>query len=135
MLSIFAGPQAKARAVLGGEHQENVVGIAAYDGSKPASPLRRLAYRHEAKRALLTDHVAGVGDRHAAHEALEETRLLLSRLEGPTTLLSDHMSNFLDVHGRIPDDRDAMLAEIDAALRWPLERFRPPTEKLVGMNL
>jgi radical SAM superfamily enzyme YgiQ (UPF0313 family) len=71
----------------------------------------------------------------SAHEALEETRLLLSRLEGPTTLLSDHMSNFLDVHGRIPDDRDAMLAEIDAALRWPLERFRPPTEKLVGMSL
>ncbi len=71
----------------------------------------------------------------SAHEALEETRLLVERLEGPTTLLSDHMSNFLDVHGRIPDDRDAMLAEIDEALQWPIERFRPPTERLVGMNL
>ena len=71
----------------------------------------------------------------SAHEALAETRLLLERLEGPTTLLSDHVSNFLDVRGEIPNDRDAMLAEIDAALQWPLGRFRPPTEKLVGMNL
>jgi len=71
----------------------------------------------------------------SAHEALAETRLLLERLEGPTTLLSDHMSNFLDVRGNIPDDRDAMLAQIDAALAWPLGSFRPPTEQLVGMNL
>jgi radical SAM superfamily enzyme YgiQ (UPF0313 family) len=71
----------------------------------------------------------------SAHEALAETRLLVKRLEGPTTLLSDHMSNFLDVRGEIPGDRDAMLAEIDEALQWPIERFRPPTEKLVGLNL
>jgi radical SAM superfamily enzyme YgiQ (UPF0313 family) len=71
----------------------------------------------------------------SAHEALAETRLLVERLEGPTMLLSDHMSNFLDVHGKLPDDRDAMLAEIDEALQWPIERFRPPTESLVGMNL
>jgi radical SAM superfamily enzyme YgiQ (UPF0313 family) len=71
----------------------------------------------------------------SAHEALAETRLLVERLEGPTTLLSDHMSNFLDVRGRIPDDRDAMLAEIDEALQWPSECFRPPTERLVGLSL
>jgi radical SAM superfamily enzyme YgiQ (UPF0313 family) len=71
----------------------------------------------------------------SAHEALAETRLLLERLEGPTTLLSDHMSNFLDVQGRIPEDQPAMLAQIDEALAWPLERFRPSTEKLVGLGL
>jgi radical SAM superfamily enzyme YgiQ (UPF0313 family) len=71
----------------------------------------------------------------SAHEALEETRLLVGRLEGPTMLLSDHMSNFLEVHGKIPDDRDAMLAGIDEALEWPIERFRPPTERLVGLTL
>jgi radical SAM superfamily enzyme YgiQ (UPF0313 family) len=71
----------------------------------------------------------------SAHEALRETRLLVERLEGPTVLLSDHMSNFLDVRGQIPDDKPAMLAEIDEALEWPLERFRPPTEKLVGLSL
>ena len=70
-----------------------------------------------------------------AHQALGETRLLVERLQGPTTVLSDHISNFLDVHGRIPDDKPAILESIDEALEWPVERFRPPTERLVGMTL
>ena len=70
-----------------------------------------------------------------AHQALEETQLLLEHLEGPTTLLSDHMSNFLDVHGRIPEDKPAMLAQIEEALGWPRSAFRPPTERLVGISM
>jgi len=70
-----------------------------------------------------------------AHEAVRETRLLVERLEGPTTLLSDHMTNFVDAHGRIPEDKQVMLEGLDEALEWPLHRFRPPTENLVGRNL
>jgi radical SAM superfamily enzyme YgiQ (UPF0313 family) len=70
-----------------------------------------------------------------AHQALEETRLLIERLEGPTTLLSDHVSNFVDAHGRIPEDKQLLLDGLDDALGWPIERFRPPTEKLVGLGL
>jgi radical SAM superfamily enzyme YgiQ (UPF0313 family) len=70
-----------------------------------------------------------------AHQALHETRLLVERLRGPTMLLSDHISNFLDVHGRIPDDRALMLETIDEALERSLEDFRPPTEKLIGLGL
>jgi hypothetical protein len=70
-----------------------------------------------------------------AHAALEETRLLVERLVGPTMLLSDHISNFADIHGRLPDDRARMLADIDAALQLPPDRFRPPTDQLVGMML
>jgi radical SAM superfamily enzyme YgiQ (UPF0313 family) len=70
----------------------------------------------------------------SAHEALREIRLLVEQLIGPTTLLSDHVSNFLDVHGRIPEQKGVMLADIDEALDWPIERFRPPTELLVGFG-
>jgi radical SAM superfamily enzyme YgiQ (UPF0313 family) len=70
-----------------------------------------------------------------AHQALEETRLLVERLAGPTVLLSDHISNFLDVHGRIPEDQESMLATIDEALQMPLAAFRPGTENFVGMML
>ena len=70
-----------------------------------------------------------------AHQALEETRLLVELLDGPTVLLSDHISNFLDVHGRIPEDKELMLEAIDEALGWPITAFRPPTEKFVGMML
>lgn len=70
-----------------------------------------------------------------AHQALVETRLLVESLSGPTMLLSDHISNFLDVQGRLPDDRDLMLSTIDEALQLPLDSFRPPTERLVGLSL
>jgi hypothetical protein len=70
-----------------------------------------------------------------AYQALEETRLLVERLQGPTVMLSDHISNFLDVHGRIPEDKPIMLEAIDEALEWPPERFRPPTEQMIGLGL
>ena len=49
--------------------------------------------------------------------------------------LSDHVSNFLDVRGRVPEDKPAMLAQLDQALQWPVGAFRPPTERLVGLGL
>jgi len=70
-----------------------------------------------------------------AFEALRETRLLVENLNGPGMLLSDHVSNFLDVHGRLPEEKGPMLDLIDEALEWPRERFRPPTEMLVGFGL
>jgi len=70
-----------------------------------------------------------------AHQALRETRLLIEKLEGPTMLVSDHISNFMDIHGRIPEDRGLMLEAIDDALDLPLTAFRPPTDRLVGMRL
>jgi len=70
-----------------------------------------------------------------AHQALKETRLLVERLEGPTVLVSDHVTNFFDVNGCIPDDKPTMLAGIDDALQWTLESFRPPTERLIHLGL
>ena len=70
-----------------------------------------------------------------AHQALEETRLLVTELEGPTVLLSDHITNFLDVNGGIPGDKEIMLETIDDALARPITSFRPPTERLVGMAM
>jgi len=68
-------------------------------------------------------------------EALAETRLLIENLDGPTQLLSDHMSNFLNLHGRLPDQRGALLSQIDEALEWPRSAFRVPTRALVGRGL
>lgn len=69
------------------------------------------------------------------YQALEETRLLIEHLTGSTQLLSDHVSNFLDLRGRLPDQRDALLAQIDEALDWPRSAFRPSSDKLVGLRL
>jgi radical SAM superfamily enzyme YgiQ (UPF0313 family) len=81
-------------------------------------------YWKEGKLTLLT-----------AHQAIAETRLLIEQLQGPTTILSDHLSNFIDINGTIPDDKPDMLGVLDEALSWPVSAFRPPTERLIGIRL
>ena len=61
------------------------------------------------------------------HEALEEIRLLIEHLQCTgTMILSDHVSNYWNVNGIIPEDRDKMLAELDRALAIDETRFRTP---------
>jgi len=69
------------------------------------------------------------------YEALAETRLLVEGIEVRTQLLSDHVSNFLDVSGLLPDSKKMLLETIDQALAWPRERFRPDTADLIDMGL
>lgn len=59
------------------------------------------------------------------HQILAECRELISRLEGPARLFSDHYTNYLDLRGRLPQDRTRLLAQIEEALTWPREAFRP----------
>jgi radical SAM superfamily enzyme YgiQ (UPF0313 family) len=59
------------------------------------------------------------------HQVLEETRLLLENIQCRTTLTSDHYTNYLNLSGNLPDDKDRLLGEIDGALNWNPSRFRP----------
>jgi radical SAM superfamily enzyme YgiQ (UPF0313 family) len=58
-------------------------------------------------------------------QVLEETRLLLENLQCPTILTSDHYTNYLNLSGNLPEDKDRLLGEIDRALKWDASRFRP----------
>ncbi|MBU2600620.1 MAG: radical SAM protein [Actinobacteria bacterium] len=49
-------------------------------------------------------------------EALLETRLLLENITVPVTLVSDHITNYLPLHGRLPHQRDQLIAAIDRTL-------------------
>lgn len=63
------------------------------------------------------------------HEALKETKLFVENLEGITSwLLSDHISNYWNVNGKLPIDKKEMLNEIDYALTIDQSRFRNPEE-------
>ena len=59
------------------------------------------------------------------HQVLAETRQLLENLACTTHLASDHYSNYINLSGELPGDKPRLLAEIDAALTWAEERFRP----------
>lgn len=61
------------------------------------------------------------------HEALQEIRLLIENLncEG-SRVLSDHVSNYGNVNGILPDDKEFMLQTVDQCLQIDESKFRPP---------
>ena len=76
---------------------------------------------------LYEDYRQGRFQLLSPHQALQEVRLLVENLECDNSiLLSDHVSNYWDVQGIIPRDRQEMLAQIDYALQIDESRFRPP---------
>ncbi len=69
------------------------------------------------------------------YEAMAETRLFVENIETETIIRSDHRTNFLDVSGKFPDQKEVILEKIDDASRWPRSRFRPDTAKLIHWGL
>ena len=59
------------------------------------------------------------------HQALTETMTLLSHITTPTQVTSDHYTNYLDINGRLPEDRDAMLEALRRAFGRDESTFRP----------
>ena len=59
------------------------------------------------------------------YQVLKETRLLLENLQCRIVLTSDHYSNYLDLSGNLPEDKDRLLDQIEQALNWEPHRFRP----------
>jgi radical SAM superfamily enzyme YgiQ (UPF0313 family) len=57
------------------------------------------------------------------HQVLQET-LLIENITCRTILTSDHYTNYLDLSGKLPEDRK-LLGEITHALSWDESRFRP----------
>ncbi|MFH1148999.1 MAG: radical SAM protein [Actinomycetota bacterium] len=62
---------------------------------------------------------AGTFEECSGRQIAEETRLLIENLEVETRFLSDHVSNYLPIYGRLPAEKASMLAAIDRALAEP----------------
>ncbi|MBS3756187.1 MAG: radical SAM protein [Desulfobacterales bacterium] len=59
------------------------------------------------------------------HEILEETRRLVENLEIASSLRSDHYTNYINLSGELPEDKDRMRRQLDDALKRPESSFRP----------
>jgi len=59
------------------------------------------------------------------HGVLRETRELLERLICRTRIASDHYTNYINLAGELPEDRERLLTQIDHALSLGEDRFRP----------
>jgi radical SAM superfamily enzyme YgiQ (UPF0313 family) len=64
---------------------------------------------------LYEDVLANRFETPTPDEAMRELGLLVAGLSGPTMLLSDHISNYVNLTGRLPEDKPELLAEIEAA--------------------
>lgn len=60
----------------------------------------------------------------SAHEVLTETRQIIEHLEVTSMIYSDHYTNYVNVHGRMPEDKERMLQVIDEALEEDESEFR-----------
>jgi radical SAM superfamily enzyme YgiQ (UPF0313 family) len=55
---------------------------------------------------------------------LKETRLLLEELQVTSQFLSDHISNLLPLHGKLPEEKEGMIQMIEEALKGIKEDVR-----------
>jgi radical SAM superfamily enzyme YgiQ (UPF0313 family) len=74
---------------------------------------------------LLEDVKAGRFKMLSPHEVLAETLALLQGIEVPTRVVSDHYTNYLEVAGSLPRDKEAMLRGLEQALKRDESSFRP----------
>jgi len=59
------------------------------------------------------------------HEVLKETRTLLEHLKANSEIRSDHYTNYADIHGTVPLDKEKMILMVDEYLRRNESSFRP----------
>jgi radical SAM superfamily enzyme YgiQ (UPF0313 family) len=75
--------------------------------------------------ALLDDVRSGSFEMLGPHGVLHETAGIVRGLTAHTFLASDHYTNYINVEGILPEAKEKILAEIEAALKVEEDRFRP----------
>jgi radical SAM superfamily enzyme YgiQ (UPF0313 family) len=75
--------------------------------------------------ALLTEVQSGRFRLLTPHGVIRETMALLAGLTGPTVIASDHYTNYVNLAGSLPRDRDAMIRVLQRALERDEADFRP----------
>lgn len=59
------------------------------------------------------------------HEVLKETQIFIQDLQTKTSLKSDHYSNYINLSGELPEDKEILLNKLDRALELDESNFRP----------
>ena len=74
---------------------------------------------------LCEDYCAGRFQLMKPKAVLREIRQLLEQLEVTSLFYSDHWNNFANIAGKLPEEKPRMLRDIETALSWPDDVFRP----------
>ena len=87
--------------------------------------LRLRTFVPKIKTPLLADVLAGRFQMLSPHGVIRETMTLLANITVSTLVSSDHYTNYVDVAGRLPDEKERMLQLLTQALERPESQFRP----------
>jgi len=79
----------------------------------------------KANTPILDDVLAGRFKMLTPHGVLRETRTFLEGLTAKTFLTSDHYTNYINLHGCLPQDKPRLFKEINHALEQDESHFRP----------
>ena len=73
---------------------------------------------------LLDDVQNGTFQMLGPHEVLEETLSLIKSIRVPSYVTSDHYTNYINIEGRLPDEKELLLNEIEMSLKKDEKSFR-----------
>ncbi len=73
---------------------------------------------------LLTKVQDGTFRMLGPHEILQETAKLINGINVPTYLTSDHYTNYINLEGKLPGDRERLIEQIDSAMKRDEKTFR-----------
>jgi len=73
---------------------------------------------------LLDDVQNGTFQMLGPHEVLEETLSLIKDIRVSSYVTSDHYTNYINVEGRLPDEKERLLNEIEMSLEKDEKSFR-----------
>ena len=124
-----AGIELNAYVILGIGGQEgseaHARDTASLVNEAPPEVLRLRTFVPKVNTPLLADVLAGRFSMLSPHQVLAETTALLKEIAAPVRVESDHYTNYLNVAGTLPEDRESMLGALEKALQRPESDFRP----------
>jgi radical SAM superfamily enzyme YgiQ (UPF0313 family) len=98
---------------------------AALVNEAPPSVLRLRTFVPKVNTPLLEDVQTGRFRMLGPHQVLAETVALIKGIKAIVRVESDHYTNYVNVSGNLPEDREKMVAVLKKALSRPESDFRP----------
>jgi radical SAM superfamily enzyme YgiQ (UPF0313 family) len=74
---------------------------------------------------LLAEVQTGTFQMLSPHEVLREAALLIKELQATSYLTSDHYTNYVNLEGKLPEEKKRLLDKISIALKQDETSFRP----------
>jgi radical SAM superfamily enzyme YgiQ (UPF0313 family) len=124
-----AGIELNAYVILGiggqGGTASHARKTAALVNEAPPDVLRLRTFVPKVNTPLLKDVLAERFRMLTPHQVLAETAALLEAITAPVRVESDHYTNYVNVSGTLPQDRDRLLTFLQRAMERPESDFRP----------